>query len=91
VVLALVQALIEHPQRTLNASEIDVVVSQTCASEAMAAEQARRTVWRHTLENSENFAVSLTNRAAPATCDIRSQLTHNGHGHGRTSAHNCAI
>ena len=59
VVLALAQALIDHPERTLNASEIDAVISQTLAREALAAEQARRAVWRHTLENSENFTTSL--------------------------------
>ena len=61
VVLALAQALIDHPERTLNAAEIDAVISQTLAREALAAEQARRAVWRRTIENSENFATSLTN------------------------------
>jgi hypothetical protein len=60
VVLALAQALIDHPQRTLNAAEIDVVIAETLAREALAAEQARRAVWRRTIENSENFATSLT-------------------------------
>jgi hypothetical protein len=60
VPLALAQALIDHPQRTLNAGEIDAVISQTLAREALAAEQARRAVWRRTIENSENFATSLT-------------------------------
>src|ERR1700726_334964 len=46
VVLALAQALIDHPERTLNAAEIDAVISQTLAREALAAEQARRAVWR---------------------------------------------
>jgi hypothetical protein len=50
-----------HPERTLNAAEIDAVISQTLAREALAAEQARRAVWRRTIENSENFATSLTN------------------------------
>ncbi len=51
VVLALAQALIDHPERTLNAAEIDAVISQTLAREALAAEQARRAVWRRTIEN----------------------------------------
>jgi hypothetical protein len=51
VVLALAQALIDHPQRTLNAAEIDAVISQTLAREALAAEHARRAVWRRTLES----------------------------------------
>jgi hypothetical protein len=46
--------------RTLNAAEIDAVISQTLAREALAAEQARRAVWRRTIENSENFSTSLT-------------------------------
>jgi hypothetical protein len=37
--------------RTLNAAEIDAVISQTLAREALAAEQARRAVWRRTIEN----------------------------------------
>jgi len=48
--------LIDHPERTLNAAEIDAVISQTLAREALAAEQARRAVWRRTIGNSENFA-----------------------------------
>ena len=42
MVLALAQALIDHPQRTLDAVEISAVISQTLAREALAAEQARR-------------------------------------------------
>jgi hypothetical protein len=61
VVLALVQALIDHPERTLNTAEIGAVISQTLAREALAAEQARRAAWRRTLANSEKFAMSLTN------------------------------
>jgi ATP-dependent Zn protease len=51
VVLALAQALIDHPERTLNAAEIGAVISQTLAREALAAEHARRAVWRRTLES----------------------------------------
>ena len=61
VVLALARALIDHPERTLNAAEIDAVISQTLAREALAAEQGRRAVWRSTMGNSENCATSLTN------------------------------
>jgi uncharacterized membrane protein YtjA (UPF0391 family) len=50
VVLALAQALIDHPERTLHAAEIDAVISQTLAREALAVEQARRAVWRRTIE-----------------------------------------
>jgi hypothetical protein len=55
VLLALAQALIDHPKRTLNGKEIDAVIAQTLAREALAAEQARRAAWRRTCENSENF------------------------------------
>jgi hypothetical protein len=40
VVLALAQALIDHPERILNAAETDAVISQTLAREALAAGQA---------------------------------------------------
>ena len=59
VVLALAQALIDHPERTLNASEIDAVISQTLARDALAAEQARRAAWRRTLD-SANATSSLS-------------------------------
>jgi hypothetical protein len=59
VLLALAQALIDHPERTLSAAEIDAVISQTLAREALAAEQARRAVWRRTIENGASFAMSL--------------------------------
>jgi hypothetical protein len=55
VVLALAQALIDHPERTLNAAEIDAVISQTLARETLAAEQARRAGWRRTIENVTRF------------------------------------
>ena len=50
VVLALAQALIDHPERTLNAAEIDAVITQTLASQALAAEQGRRAAWRQLTE-----------------------------------------
>jgi hypothetical protein len=46
VVLALAQALTDHPDRTLNAAEIDAVIAQMLARQALAAEQGRRTAWR---------------------------------------------
>ena len=51
MVLALAQALIDHHERTLNPAEIDAVISQTLAREALAAEQARRAVGRRTIES----------------------------------------
>jgi hypothetical protein len=59
VLLALAQALIDHPERTLNAAEIDAVISQTLAREALAAEQGRRAVWRRTIENAASFGDPL--------------------------------
>jgi hypothetical protein len=50
VLLALAQALTDHPKRTLNAAEIDAVILQTLAREALAAEQARRAAWRQVTE-----------------------------------------
>ena len=50
IVLALAQALIDHPERTLNAAEIDTVIAQTLARQALAAEQARRAAWRQVTE-----------------------------------------
>jgi hypothetical protein len=43
--LALAQALIDHPERTLSA-EIDAVIAQTLAKQALTAEQGRRAAWR---------------------------------------------
>jgi len=59
-VLALAQALIDHPERTLNAAEIDVVIAQTLACQALAAARARRAAWQRTVENAANFTASLT-------------------------------
>jgi hypothetical protein len=50
VVIALAQALINHPERTLNGKEIDAVISRTLAREALAAEQGRRAAWRQITE-----------------------------------------
>jgi hypothetical protein len=47
---ALAQAPIDHHERTLNAAEIDAVVSQTLARQALAAEQVRRASWRQVTE-----------------------------------------
>jgi hypothetical protein len=50
VVLALAQALIDHPERTLNAAEIDAVIARTLACQALAAKQGRRAAWRQVTE-----------------------------------------
>jgi hypothetical protein len=51
--------VVTHLKRTLASAEIDVVISQTCASEAMAAERARRAAWQRTFENAASVATSL--------------------------------
>jgi hypothetical protein len=58
-VLALTQTLIEHPERTLNAAEIDVVIAQTLACQAFAAEQVRRATWRQLAERVAEITSSL--------------------------------
>jgi hypothetical protein len=50
VMLALARALIDHPERTLNAAEIDAVIAQTLTRQALAAEQGRRAAWRRVTE-----------------------------------------
>jgi hypothetical protein len=50
VLLALARVLIDHPERTLNAAEIDEVIAQTLGRQALAAEQGRRTAWRQVTE-----------------------------------------
>jgi hypothetical protein len=49
VVLALAHALIDHPEHTLTA-EIDHVIAQMLARQALAAEQGRRAAWRQLTE-----------------------------------------
>jgi hypothetical protein len=51
--------IVTQLKHTLTSTETDAVISQTLAQEALAAEQARRAVWRHTLANSEYFTTSL--------------------------------
>ena len=59
MVLALAQALIDHPERTLGGKEIDAVITETRAREARAAEQARRAAWQRTVENAASFGDPL--------------------------------
>jgi hypothetical protein len=59
VVLALAQALISHPERTLDGNEINAVIAETLAREARAAEQARRAAWQRTVENAASFGDPL--------------------------------
>jgi hypothetical protein len=50
-----------HLKRALASTEIDVVISQTRASEAPVAERARCAGWVRNVENVASFATSLTN------------------------------
>jgi ATP-dependent Zn protease len=60
LVTALANALISHPERTLNGKEIDVVIAETLEREARAAERDRRAAWERTVENAGNFNTSLS-------------------------------
>jgi hypothetical protein len=51
--------LIDDPERTPNATEIDAVIAETLAREARAAEQARRAAWQRTVENAASFGDPL--------------------------------
>jgi hypothetical protein len=56
VVLALANALIDHPERTLNSAEIDQCIADTLDREAKKAEIKRRTDWRSVERNAAEFA-----------------------------------
>jgi hypothetical protein len=42
LVIALAQALIDHPEQTFNSGEIDAVIALTLAREGLAQDRARR-------------------------------------------------
>jgi hypothetical protein len=50
LVTAMAKALVSHSERTLNADEIDKVIGETLAREALADAQARRVAWRGVTE-----------------------------------------
>jgi hypothetical protein len=56
VVLALARALIDHPERTLNAVEIDQVIAAALAAEAVEVEAQRRRDWKRIEESAASFA-----------------------------------
>jgi hypothetical protein len=56
VVLALARALIDHPERTLNAVEIDQVIGAMLAAEAAEAEAQRRRDWKRIERSAASFA-----------------------------------
>ena len=56
VVLALANALISYSLQTLNGSEIDQVISERLARQAMIAEQERRPKWREVAERAAKIS-----------------------------------
>jgi hypothetical protein len=59
VVVAIAQALIDHPKRTLDSAEIDAVIAPALAAQAAADEHKRRADWIAVLENANTFTVEL--------------------------------
>jgi ATP-dependent Zn protease len=55
VVLAIARALIEHPERTLDGPDIDLVIGQMLAREGLNAERARRQSWRRVIGSAAAF------------------------------------
>jgi hypothetical protein len=59
VVLALANAFIDHPARTLNSVEIDQCIADTLDREARKVEGKRRVDWIKVVENATDFAAAL--------------------------------
>jgi hypothetical protein len=59
VVVAIAQALIDHPKRTLNGAEIDAVIAPVLAAEAAADESKRRADWIAVVKNADTFTAEL--------------------------------
>jgi hypothetical protein len=55
VVIALAQALIDHPNRTLNSMEIDAVIVPALAAKAAADKNERRARWAGVENNAAQF------------------------------------
>ncbi|MEZ5822308.1 MAG: hypothetical protein R3D82_16040 [Xanthobacteraceae bacterium] len=55
VLLAVATALINHPERTLDQSEIDAAIRSAVANEAAEAERERRKRWAEIEANAERF------------------------------------
>jgi hypothetical protein len=55
VVLALARASIDHPQRTLNGTEIDEVIARAIAVLAAEAERKRRADWARICASAATF------------------------------------
>jgi hypothetical protein len=61
VVIALANALIDHPESTLNANEIDQCIADTLDREARQAECERRASWAIVMQSAADFAAGLEN------------------------------
>jgi hypothetical protein len=59
VVIALARALIDHPDRTLNSSEINAVIVPALAAKATADKNDRRKRWRCVEQSAANFTARL--------------------------------
>jgi hypothetical protein len=59
VVRAIAQALIDHPNRTLNSTEIDAVIVAAVAAKAAADERQRRADWRDVLTRAAEVSAGL--------------------------------
>jgi hypothetical protein len=59
VVLALANALIDHPERTLDSIEIDQCIADTLDRETSKVEAKRRVDWIKVVENATDFAAGL--------------------------------
>jgi hypothetical protein len=59
VVTAVAQALIDHPDRTLNSREIDAVIIPALAAKAAADRIERRERWRSVELSAANFTAGL--------------------------------
>jgi hypothetical protein len=59
VVLALANALIDHPERTLNSIEIDQCIAGALDRKARKVEAKRRVDWIKVVENATDFAAGL--------------------------------
>jgi hypothetical protein len=63
VVLALARALIDHPQRTLDGSEIDAIIGAAIAAQSIEEETNRRLDWQRRCESAASFADLSRERA----------------------------
>jgi hypothetical protein len=61
IVLALANALIDHPKRTLDGAEIDQCIADTLDREAKNAEAERRARWANVRANAAEFSARQRN------------------------------